>query len=46
MQYGCCGGRGFLTREEKLEALEEYKNSFEQEVKGVSEKVNELRKAK
>lgn len=47
MQYGCCGeARGFLTREEKIEALEEYKKSLENEAKGVSERINELKKAK
>jgi hypothetical protein len=34
--------RSFLTREEKVDLLKEYKNDLEKEVKGVSEKINEL----
>ncbi|VFJ13381.1 hypothetical protein [Candidatus Nitrosocosmicus franklandus] len=31
--------RGFLTREEKVELLKEYKNDLEKEARGVSEKI-------
>ena len=44
--YGCdCGnsGRGFLTKEEKAELLEEYKENLEKELKGVSERIKELK---
>ena len=34
--------RGFLTREEKVSLLKEYKNNLEKEVKGVSERIKEL----
>lgn len=42
MQYECCGARGFLTREEKIEMLKDYKESLEKEAKGVSERIKEL----
>ncbi|NUM43023.1 MAG: DUF5320 domain-containing protein [Leptospiraceae bacterium] len=47
---GCCGnscgcGRGFLTKEEKISMLKEYKESLELEAKGVAEKIKELEKA-
>jgi hypothetical protein len=43
---GCCSGsaRSFLTREEKIEMLEEYKKSLENEAKGVEERIKELKK--
>lgn len=34
--------RSFLTKEEKVELLKEYKNELEKEVKGVSERLKEL----
>jgi hypothetical protein len=34
--------RGFLTREEKVDLLKEYKNDLEKEVRGVSERIKEL----
>lgn len=40
-----CGGyemRGFLTKEEKIEMLKEYKDSLEKESKGVAERIKEL----
>jgi hypothetical protein len=49
MRCGCTyensSFRGFLTKEEKLELLEEYKESLESEAKGVAEKIKELQKA-
>lgn len=44
--YGtsCCGMRGFLTKEEKLEMLEEYLETLQKEAKGVSERIDELKK--
>jgi hypothetical protein len=39
------GGRGFLTKEEKIEMLNEYKESLENEAKGVAERIKELQKA-
>ena len=47
MYEGCnCGGgiRNFLTKEEKLEILSEYKKSLEQEAKGIEERIQELKK--
>ncbi|MEK6954324.1 MAG: hypothetical protein AABX01_04915 [Candidatus Micrarchaeota archaeon] len=42
-----CGpeGRSFLTKEEKLEMLEEYHKSLQLESKGVEERIKELKKA-
>ncbi len=42
-----CGGSGyglrnFLTKEEKLEILKEYKESLENEIKGVGERIKQL----
>lgn len=45
--YKMCGGmqmRNFLTKEEKLEMLKEYKESLESEAKGVAERIKELQK--
>jgi hypothetical protein len=46
--YGCCGtagsqrSRSFLTKEERIELLKEYKNDLEKETHGVAEKIKEL----
>lgn len=40
------GFRGFLTSEEKLEMLKEYKENLEKEAKGVAERIKELQKEK
>lgn len=44
---GPCGpnNRSFLTREEKIEMLTDYKRSLEKEAKGVAELISELEKA-
>jgi hypothetical protein len=47
----CCGygyeyGRRFLTREEKIKRLEEYKEYLDQEAAGVAERIEELKKEK
>jgi len=39
----CHGERRFLTKEEKVEWLEEYKTDLENELKGVKEKIEELK---
>ncbi len=41
---GCCGTRGFYTKEEKVEMLKEYKESLEKEAKGVAERIKQLQK--
>lgn len=43
-----CGpqGRSFLTNEEKIARLEEYKEWLESEAKGVSEAIIEIKKKK
>lgn len=41
----CCGTRGFLTREEKIEMLREYSEELEKEARGVAERIKELEKA-
>lgn len=40
----CCeySRRRFLTREEKIEWLEEYKSSLEKEITAVTERIQEL----
>ena len=45
---GCCGseGRKFLTSEEKMEKLSEYKDWLQNEAKGVDEAIQKLKKAK
>lgn len=40
-----CDGRHFLTKEEKIEKLEEYKKWLENEKKGVEETIADLNKA-
>ena len=40
----CYGGRRFITKEEKVEWLEEYKSNLENELKGVTERIAELKK--
>ncbi len=49
MHYECgyrCGSegsfRGFLTKEEKIEMLREYKDTLEKEAKGVAERIKDL----
>ena len=42
--YGEHGMRKFLTKEEKVELLKEYKKSLEEETKGVTERIKELEK--
>ena len=38
-------GRRFLTKEEKLEWLEDYKTDLEKELQGVTERIQELKSA-
>ena len=40
------GQRSFLTREEKVELLDEYKESLQKEIQAVSERIDELKKEK
>jgi Fic family protein len=47
MGYGCCGVRvdqvrNFLTREERITLLKEYKDGLEKEVQGIGERIREL----
>ena len=46
--YGmqCGQSRGFLTKAEKIEMLQEYKQDLESEAKGVAERIAELQKDK
>jgi len=42
---GCdCGGRRFLSRKEKVEMLEEYREALKSELEGVEEELNELKR--
>lgn len=43
-QSDCGSGRGFLTKEEKIDMLNEYKEALEKEAKGVTERIKELQK--
>ena len=38
------GGRRFLSRKEKVEMLEEYRNSLKKELEGVEEELKELQR--
>jgi prefoldin subunit 5 len=38
------GIRSFLTKEEKIEILREYKDNLEKEAKGVAERIKDLEK--
>jgi len=40
----CESNRNFLTNEEKIEGLTEYKESLDKESQGVSEKIQKLKK--
>lgn len=43
-----CGpgdARSFLTKEEKIEMLKEYRESLEKEAKGVSERIKEMERS-
>jgi len=41
----CCQTRNFLTKDEKVERLQEYKESLEKEAQGVGEKIEQIKKA-
>jgi hypothetical protein len=41
---GTGGMRNFLTKEEKVELLKEYKENLEKEAKGVGERIKDLEK--
>lgn len=51
MEHGCCGpgysgpgyGRRYLTKEEKIKKLEEYREFLESEARGVKERIKELK---
>ena len=45
MTYGVCCGRQYLTTEEKIEKLEEYKKWLGNESKGVEEIFDKLKTA-
>jgi negative regulator of sigma E activity len=38
------GMRNFLTKEERIDILKQYKESLENEAKGVAERIKELQK--
>ncbi|MGV8142373.1 MAG: hypothetical protein ACP5NS_01920 [Candidatus Pacearchaeota archaeon] len=48
MGWNCSGsscdsyGRGFMTKAEKVEMLQEYKKNLDNEAKGVAERIKEL----
>ena len=43
--YESCCGRQFLTKEEKIEGLNQYKKWLDNESKGVQEAIDTLKKA-
>ncbi len=43
--HGSMCWRNFITTEEKIQHLEEYKKSLENEIKGVDELIEKLKKA-
>ena len=43
--YACQCGRHFLTTEEKIEHLQQYKKWLDNESKGVEETITKLKKA-
>ena len=45
MNCGCENARSFLTKEEKIELLKEYRKNLEKEAKGVGETIRELEKS-
>ena len=50
MGYSCCGvtsskARSFLTKEERISLLKEYKDDLDKESQGVAEKIQDLEKA-
>ncbi len=44
--HGCCSERSYLTKQEKLEMLGEYRDSLKKEAQGVEEAIKELEKGK
>ena len=47
MGYGCCEtgfqkARSFLTKDEKIKLLKEYKADLEKETQGVTERIKQL----
>jgi len=40
----CCTSRSFLTKEEKIEKLNEYSDALDKESQGVKERIKELEK--
>ncbi len=49
MGYSCCGtsqqtARSFLTKQERISLLKEYKEDIDKESQGVGEKIKELEK--
>lgn len=44
LHEGCCHGRRFLSRKERIEMLEGYREALKQELEGVEEALEELRR--
>jgi hypothetical protein len=44
MMCGAWGGRRFYTRKEQIEELERLKKRLEQEVAGIQERIDDLKK--
>ena len=38
----CSGNRHFLTKDEKVEMLKDYKENLEKEVSGITERIKEI----
>lgn len=39
----CCGGRKFLSKKEKIEMLEDYRESLQNELEGLEEELKKLK---
>lgn len=42
--HGCCVNRSYLTKDERIDMLKEYKEALDNESKGVEERIKELEK--
>ncbi len=41
--FGCCGGRRFYTRKERIEELEKLKTELQREITGIDELMKDLK---
>lgn len=41
--FGCCGGRRYYTRKERIEELEKLKTELQREITGIDETIQDLK---